>query len=138
MQNLTGATAAIIGVGAVEIAYSIGVCVDVAADWLLTAPTRKIRSSVASRVPKNEWSSMHYRVLHRSGGMGSHTDYIRSRMRIVRSLVVIVPAATVVTLAGIAIQYDGSEKIWLLAGLAIAGTGLTLVVLLVWLHISLT
>ena len=59
-------------------------------------------------------------------------------MRIVRSLVVIVPAATVVTLAGIAIQYDGSEKTWLLAGLAIAGTGLTLVVLLVWLHISLT
>jgi hypothetical protein len=128
------------------VSYSVGIAVDRIADDLLTCPNNWIKKNVArARAKKKiekgqnveEWSVKHYYVLHKSPGMGHVTEYIRSRMRILRGLVINIPLTTVAACLGLTRQYNGTDKVSYLALIIVIGVILTSAVAWGWYRTSM-
>ena len=79
---------------------------------------------------------MHYRVLHESPGMGQVTEYIKSRMRILRGMVINIPLTTIAVCFSLALRYQGPNKAAYLALTVLIGIILTSVATYGWYRIS--
>ena len=107
-QDLPTGTFLVISAIAIAVAYSIGVVVDRGADVLSEGLNNRIRNDIKVTKPTTaNWSGIHYAVLHEgSAELVRVTEYIRSRMRIMRSLIVNAPLVGVVGVVWVVCQTD--------------------------------
>lgn len=121
------------------VSYTVGIVIDRLSDAILGPLGRRISATVNKEwTTEDKWSASHYEVLHASTGMGTVTEYIRSRMRVVRGLVVNAPLTTIAAGLAVEFQYKGTDTKLYLSIIGLVGFAFTVLVLIAWAAIART